>query len=370
MRNIFKLNAFAGLLLCVFLQQAALYASAAEKVLQIDVCQPEQKTASFSVGKAHDWFIRCRIPNNREELSDLTVIQTLSPGLTLETDSIRVTLIPSAGTQQVFQMGEQYDLTAGSVFVENGTADRICISLTPEGLSRLFETGKAFPELRISYRAKINSGAAVGMQLIGTAQLNLTDAAGEKTVFLSDKAAVGTGGVQLRLTDHAGNPLSGGRFMLAREATREETADPVVTTELLDTGEEIIAVIYETFYSTQTMDTGKTDTAVTDKNGTTGIFGLAYGTYYLVQTESSRSNLLPAKPVRIVIDEASHLTASDGWEDGNGHRVDNTVRIVNSGIVMPQTGGPGTRIYTLSGMAVILSACLLLWLNRKREIHI
>jgi len=60
--------------------------------------------------------------------------------------------------------------------------------------------------------------------------------------------------------------------------------------ELLDTGKETIAVIYERFYTNQDLTERKTDILYTDENGEARCFGLAYGTYYLVQVNDDQQN--------------------------------------------------------------------------------
>ena len=355
-------------LICTCLAKSLpLYAGAETVSIHMDVGEFGQKTASFAVGEEHRWHIRTQLPEMPGDISGITVLQTLSPALTLDTESVGVKLLQKNGEQILLRMEEHYDLSAGSVFVEEGVADRLCISLTQEGMAFLAGYQEPNAELMVSYRAKINTFAKMGTQILGTAQLNLTDAQGRRQIYLSDKAVASTGGFHILLTDPQGEPLEGERFMLAREAKPEELEAPSVEKELLDTGMETIAVIYEQFYTTENLIEGKTDIAVTGINGEALCYGLAYGTYYLVQMESYRDDLLTSRSVKVQVNESSHLTVDDGWTDGKGAVADNTVRVTASRLVMPQTGGCGTVPYTLSGTLVILCACLLLWYNRKRS---
>lgn len=367
MGYISKLFLTVGILLSLLPQQIPVCAAASESSFQIDVGKLGCKTASFSVGDRHRWYIRSTLPDDWEEIGEFMVLQTLSPALTLEPESVSVSLAQKNGERVLLRMGEHYQLTAGSVFVEGGTADRICMDLTREGMDFLAAYQVGASELLLSYAAKINSGASMGTQILGTAQRNQTDGNGDRENILSDKAAVATGGFHIQLRDSEGRALAQERFMLAREASPEEIADNALTKELLDIGEETIAVVYEKFYVSETLDGEKTDRTVTDREGRAVCCGLAYGNYYLVQTESQRENILPSKPVKVTVDEASHLTASDGWTDSTGMAVDHTVRVTASLLVMPQTGGPGTGMYTAAGTSVIFCACILLWNNRKRN---
>lgn len=332
--------------------------------IRMNVLELDKRSASVPFAQEHSWFIRCFFPENTERTGKYTVIQTLSPGLTYQAGSVEVCFLKADGETVPFLMEEAYILTAGTVFVESGTADRVSIALTESGCSYLSGGG----ELRITYRAKINETAAIGIQLLGTAQLNCLDSEGNRTVCLSDKAAVSTGGFHIRLTDPAGLPLSGGEFMVARKASSEEMADDSLIIELLDTGEETIAVLYLPFCPSEDLTEETSYTAKTDQDGNAVCYGLAYGDYYLVQTQAGEGAELPASPIKITVNEVSNLTANDGWKDSFGVIADHTVCIVNGDLVMPQTGGPGVYGYTVAGTLVILSACMLLWLNRKRRI--
>lgn len=354
------------LLIMLLSTRLPLIVGAEESSVYMDVGAPGEKSASFSVGQQHRWYIRTELPEDWETVSGITILQTLSPALTLDPESVNARLAIQSGEEILLCIGEHWEMTAGSVFVEGGIADRICVSLTPEGLDFLSAYQTPFSQLMVSYKAKINTCASMGTQILGMAQLNRTDAEGNRWIFLSDKAAAAVGGFHILLTDSEGQPLPQGSFMVAREATPEELEDTSVLKEHLDIGEETIAVIYERFYTTEDLSGEKTDIAVTDETGSALCYGLAYGTYYLVQIESIRKDILPSKTVTVHVDEASHLTERDGWRDGTGRLVDRTIRVIGTTLVMPQTGGPGTAAYTASGTAVILCACLLLWYNRKR----
>ena len=334
--------------------------------LSMEVGVPGQKTASSSVGDPLKWYIRSTLPETWQEISAISVFQTLSPALTLDPSSAGLRLVQTNGEQILLRMEEHYVLTAGAVFTEEGTADRLHISLTREGMDFLEEYQMPGSQLELSYTAGINTCAPVGRQLLGSAQMTLTDRSGKKYIFLSDKAAAATGGFCVHLTDPTGIVPGEGSFMLAREASEKELEDDSVFKELLDTGTETLAVVYETFYTSRDMSGEKTDIAVTDEAGNAVCYGLAYGTYYLVQTETGHENTLASGPVRVEINEVSHVTQDDGWMDSEGNVADHTVRVAYSVLTMPRTGGIGREVFTISGLAIILCACLLLWYNHKR----
>lgn len=336
----------------------------AEETPQIhtDVTQSGQKRDSFAVGQSHSWIVRADIPHGLEAAGEYVIVQTLSPCLSYEAGSLDVSVLNERGREVRLEMEEHYSLTAGAVAEGGNTADRICVSLTREGMAYAAENA----ELMICYRAAINEHASMGIEISGMAQLYYTDAENQRYSAISDKAAVYTGGISIALTDDGNLPLSGGKFMIAHPASDEEIGDPAVVKELLDTGKEMTAVVYDTFFTDKSWER-KTDIAVTRADGTAMLCGLAYGTYYLVQIEAPEGKSPMAEPVPVVVDEVSHLTAKDGWKDSVGRPADHTLRITNAGILMPRTGGPGTKVYTFLGIGLILSACMLMWSNRKRR---
>ncbi len=329
--------------------------------LHMEVGELGQQRESFGVGELHTWYIHCTFPKEVPDW-EYSLIQTLSPALSLQENSIALQVRQANGESVFLEMGTDYTLTSGSVFVEGGTADRFSLTLTETGTIGL----KAGGELLLTYHACINQNAYPGTQILGSAQLNCMDRSAHRTIYISDKACVYTGGFPIVLTDHNNHPIHNGKFMLAREASQQELTDPLVLTELLDIGEETIVAVYETFYSGKTLSSVKTDVAITDESGGAFLWGLPFGTYYLVQIEEP-GHLVSVPPVQVRVDEISHLTGEDGWYDSHGKLTDQTIRIVSSGILLPKTGGPGIRGYQMTGSFVILSACLLLWLNRRRE---
>lgn len=329
----------------------------AEAGIELNVSQIGTKSTSVSMQEPHRWYIRCFFPDGEAGMQ-YSVLQTLSPFLSYIQESLMLSVHYPDGRENRLHMENDFTVTSGSVFVKDGVSDRLRISLTETGNAQI----TAGSELRISYLAELKDNAPMGTQILGMAQLNCTDPEGRRTVVLSERTAVSTGGLRICLTAPSGNPIPGGEFMVAKPTGEIEETE---IREILDTGSEIISVVYVPFCD----EAGNLMyTAETDQEGKAHCRGLAYGEYYLVQTRIPAGTGLPAKPVKITVSEVSDLTASDGWRDDSGLPVDHTVRVTAGSIVMPETGGPGTLGYRVSGTIVILSASLLLWSNRKRRI--
>ena len=103
---------------------------------------------------------------------------------------------------------------------------------------------------------------------------------------------------------------------------------------------------------------------------------LAYGTYYLAETDAPAGYIPLAEPVKIVVSASGVTYTLPGAEASSGSTgiaaekdgETYTFTVINNlGYELPQTGGVGTLPYTLGGLALMLAAALLLLRKRRRE---
>lgn len=175
-----------------------------------------------------------------------------------------------------------------------------------------------------------------------------------------------TGGINILKTDIAGNPLKGAVFQVYRELQEGEFADHSMKKEILKIGGKNHVMILENFWPDREMCGEKQQTIISDESGTASIYGLSYGTYYLVEKRAPQGYNRILEPVRITIHKYSHLTSQDEVYDDQDLIIDNTLHIINMRYLLPDTGNSGAIQLALGGTGILFSSAALLMLNRKR----
>jgi len=107
----------------------------------------------------------------------------------------------------------------------------------------------------------------------------------------------------------------------------------------------------------------KASSFTTDQNGKIAVYGLSYGTYYIKETKAPDGYYLikNAMPVKIAIDGT--ISLPDGADPSHiSVSADSLSVVVKDSALyqLPSTGGIGTNLFTISGMALILLSVLLL----------
>lgn len=335
-----------------------------------DVTEIENNHDTFHVGQVHTWIIRGGVPAGLATAQEYVITDTLDYRLTYVQGSPVVKLYTRAGNEILLEKDIHYVLNEGKKNDGEYTVDHFAISLTESGMeyaAQNLDSGEAIPEIRVYFDAKINSYAAMGQEIPNQAHLDYENSAGVDYDADSDVPEVHTGGINILKTDVDGKKLAGATFKIAREATQAELKDETIRKETITVGDNKLQVVFEAFYGTQDLSGEKVSQITTDENGKALMYGLAYGTYYIVETKAPAGFNLLTSPVRVTVSKYSHLTAVDQVYDDAEKLIDNTIRVINTRYVLPETGGIGTTVFTVTGLTIISSAALLILMNGKKR---
>ncbi len=325
-----------------------------------DVTRIENNSDTFDVNEQHTWIIRGTVPADIADAKEYKITDVLDYRLTYKGNMVVKAGkgTDAAGTEAVtLTPGTDYTVQVGKTSTDGKQVDKFNVYLTQTGMDKVAEMAvdaNVTYEVRVYFDTVINTNAQTGVNIPNYATLDYTNAYGYEYDVKSDIPEVHMGGLSIWKHDakDATKSLSGAIFKLAQIATEEEIAAGKASNLVLDGA--TVKVVYKEFYTTEDLS-GDTATEITTAGGKAHMYGLAYGTYYLVEIRAPEGyNLLP-NPVKIVIDNDSH-TDNGKCEVAN-----------SSAFLLPETGGIGTKIFTIGGIALIAAAVVILILKKKKE---
>ena len=325
-----------------------------------DVTEIDNDSDSFDAFQPHTWILRGGIPAGLASAKKYVITDTLDHRLTYTRGSALVKLFTRAGEELELTRDVHYTLAEGTLSGGEQSRDHFAVSLTREGMTYVMASlgeGSCIPELRVYYEAVIDADADLGTEIPNQAKLDYVNSAGMEYEAESDIPEVHTGGIHLHKTDVDGNPLAGAQFRIAREATEEELADPQVQKQKLTVDSQVIDVVFVSFHPQDDLSGEKVDIITTDEEGNAAFCGLAYGTYYIVETKAPAGYNLLSEPIEARINELSHKADEE---------LDSTILVVNTRFVLPETGGIGTTLFTIVGLLILCCAAAMLLLNYKK----
>lgn len=161
-----------------------------------------------------------------------------------------------------------------------------------------------------------------------------------------------TGSIQLQKRNASGEPLAGAHFCVYRLAQSNDlSANNLVSLPIGDTTYRMVPV---SFYTSSDLTGEKTQELISNDDGMGYIYGLAYGDYYLWETQAPTGYNALREPIKFTISATSH-------QDEQKIIITNT-----AGTELPETGGPGTVWFSCGGLLLMSIAFLLL----RRRIQI
>ena len=346
-----------------------------------DITDGYAHTATASVGDTVDYQIISTLPtitSKASALSEYTYVDTLSKGIKYNKNDVVIEFFKDAGcTDKIATWAENSGkFTVGY----DDTANTMTICMIESGLSEINESESVYTDsvkrgysdctMRISYAATLTADTKMGDN-DNPNEVVLTWKRTNTTYFdtLKDCCHVYTYGIDVlkQFSDNGGN-LRNVKFRL-----HNDTDDCYIIAEQKD------GVYYAKGFASKKSDA---TTFVPNGSGHIVVKGLEDDAYSLTEIATDKGYVLLKEAVKIAIKTAENgqceqcgaklLTASatvNGKDvtmsDGNAI-VPLTV-VNNLGFNLPKTGGYGTWMFTIGGVALLGAAAFIVIRSRKHK---
>ena len=346
-----------------------------------DIEDGYEHTASASVGDVLDYQIISTLPtitSKASGLSEYTYVDTLSKGVKYNKNDVVIEFFKDAGCTDKITT---WDENSGKFTVAYDDAQNIMtIRMTEAGLSEINEAATVYTDsvkrgysdctMRITYAATLTADAQMG-DTDNPNEVVLTWKRTNTTYFdtLKDCCHVYTYGIDIlkQFSDNGGN-LRNVKFKL-----HNDTDDCYIIADLKD------GVYHAKGFAAKKADA---TTFVPNSSGHVVVKGLEDDAYSLTEIATDKGYVLLKDAVKIVIKTAEDgqcekcgaalLTASAtvngkdaSMTDGNAI-VPLTV-VNNPGFDLPKTGGYGTWMFTIGGVALLGAAAFIVIRSRKQH---
>lgn len=310
--------------------------------------------ASAQVGDTLTFTLTSTIPDMSEYTSyDFIFHDTLSSGLTFQKSSVEVYV-----DNQKLENTDNADFTVTEPTGEDG--GQLTVTMKDFKARQQVNAGK---QIKVVYKATLNKNAVtddVTDAVTNEAYLEYSNdpSTGSKGQTDNDKVYVYDFEFTINKTDGT-NPLDDAKFML------KDSADPANTINLIQVqaGDVSNPAIYRV---AEAGELSTTTNVVTPESGKVIIRGLEAGTYKLTETEAPEGYNKVEGDITVTItatyNEDGTLASWKVNEDGTNHEVE----VVNrAGAILPGTGGMGTVIFTVVGIAIVAGGVL--WFTRRNK---
>ena len=312
----------------------------------------EKDTTVANIGDTIKYKVTYSIPVGENGLESLVVTDTMSKGLTFDTNNIEVK------NEDVVVSADNY--TVESKQNPNGNGSTITTITFTEKYCKSLEKNTT-QNFTITYTATLNKDAVLGQSgntnAVSVTYKNTGDV--DRKTEPTGTPKVFTYGIDLLKKGEGVDKLVGVKFTLTDENGKG------VNVEKKDSNN---------FYTLG----GSSNTVTTDNNGKIYIRGLKPGTYKLTETKTNNGYVRLKDPVVIVITptnaETGAATATVGSKDvtmtdDNGSLTAKVpLTVVNSkGFDLPATGGRGIALFTIAGIAIVVAAGTLLFMRKRSK---
>ena len=346
-----------------------------------DITDGYAHTASASIGDTVDYQIISTLPtitSKASSLSEYTYVDTMSKGISYNKNDVVIEFFEDAGcTDKIATWAENSGkFTVGY----DDPANTMTIRMIESGLSEINESESVYTDsvkrgysdctMRITYAATLTADAKVG-DTNNPNEVVLTWKRTNTTYFdtLKDCCHVYTYGIDVlkQFSDNGGN-VRNVKFRL-----HNDTDDCYIIAEQKD------GVYYAKGFAAKKADA---TTFVPNVQGHVVVKGLEDDTYSLTETATDKGYILLKEAVKIVIITkengaceqcgAKLLTAAGTVNGKAGSMTDGNaivpLTVVNNpGFDLPKTGGYGTWMFTIGGVALLGAAAFIVIRSRKHK---
>ena len=338
-------------------------------------------TATASVGDTVDYQIISTLPtitSKASSLSEYTYVDTMSKGIRYNKNDVVIEFFKDAGcTDKITTRDEN---SGNFTVAYDDTANTMTIRMTDTGLSEINEAATVYTNsvkrgysdctMRISYAATLTADAKMG-DTDNPNEVVLTWRRTNNTYFdtLKDCCHVYTYGIDVlkQFSDNGGN-LRNVKFKL-----RNDTDDVYVVADQKD------GVYYAKGIATKKADA---TIFVPNSSGHIVVKGLEDDAYSLTEIATDKGYVLLKEAVKIVIKTSENgqcekcgaklLTASATVNSKDitmteGNAIVPLTVVNNPGFDLPKTGGYGTWMFTVGGVALLGAAAFIVVKSRKHR---
>jgi len=338
-------------------------------------------TATASVGDVVDYQIISTLPtitSKATSLSEYTYVDTLSKGIKYNKNDVVIEFFKDTDCTDKITT---WDENSGKFTVTyDDTANTMSIHMTEAGLTEINEAATVYTDsvkrgysdctMRITYAATLTADAQMGDK-DNPNEVVLTWKRTNTTYFdtLNDCCHVYTYGINV-LKQFSDN---GGKVQNVKFLLHNDTDDCYIIADLKD------GVYYAKGFAAKKADA---TTFVPNVQGHVVVKGLEDDTYSLTETTTDKGYILLKEAVKIVITTkengaceqcgAKLLTAA-GTVNGktvsmtDGNAIVPLTVVNNPGFDLPKTGGYGTWMFTIGGVALLGAAAFIVIRSRKHK---
>ena len=345
-----------------------------------DITDGYAHTATASIGDSVDYQIISTLPtitSKASSLSEYTYVDTMSKGIKYNKNDVVIEFFKDAGcTDKITTWGED----SGKYTVVYDAANTMTIRMTESGLSEINESATVYTDsvkrgysnctMRITYAATLTADAKMG-DTDNPNEVVLTWKRTNTTYFdtLKDCCHVYTYGIDVlkQFSDNGGN-VRNVKFRL-----HNDSDDCYIIAEQKD------GVYYAKGFAAKK---GDATTFIPNAQGHIVVKGLEDDTYSLTEAATDKGYVLLKDAVKIVIKTAENgtcercgatlLTASTtvNGKDvtmSEGNAIVPLTVVNNPGFDLPKTGGYGTWMFTVGGVALLGAAAFIVIRSRKHK---